>query len=181
MNDLEPLARLLYVARHESRRRAKRLIRDAGGHGSAEELDRMLAEIAEHPRRAEIEALAETYRRDAERAMVNIIAQKNRNQVEADGLPPAEEWFVCEGAASRRTYVLHLCPAGAESFLCEVIDPEERPPAGVAIPTADGQFLDNWLWLDGEPPDQVRWRSLASEASRQLRIYDAQLEIEEGD
>lgn len=55
------LGRLLYKSRHEPRRNQKRFLKDLGGEGSAEELDRILA-IAEADKRA----VAECQRLEAE-------------------------------------------------------------------------------------------------------------------
>jgi hypothetical protein len=43
----EQLARLLYKSIHEPRRNQKRFLKDLGGDGSAEELDRVLAEAVQ--------------------------------------------------------------------------------------------------------------------------------------
>ena len=62
-NDTDTMALLLYTATHQSRRLAKRLIRDAGGHGSAEEHDALLAALEASSQRAEIHQQAENLHR----------------------------------------------------------------------------------------------------------------------
>lgn len=78
MDDLLPLVRILHSVRHESRRAAKRLIREAGGKGSAGELNTLLAEIADHPRRAEIERLSEQLHADQQAAARNLTSYAAR-------------------------------------------------------------------------------------------------------
>lgn len=45
----EQLGKLLYKSNHEPRRNQKRYLKDCGGDGSAEELDRVLAQARQNP------------------------------------------------------------------------------------------------------------------------------------
>jgi hypothetical protein len=171
-DDIDALARLLFIA-GQSRRQAKRLIREAGGVGSAEELDAVLAHIEHSPARPRIVALAEALRVAAAAAVESLATPPDTSGGRHD------QWLVCEGSTSRRTYLVYLCPAGSESFVAELFDEGGAPPDFEAWPADDGQALSNILWLDGaEPPPRSRRKELFAEARRQLRLYDAQLDAE---
>jgi hypothetical protein len=61
----EQLGRLLFKSQHEPRKNPKRFLKDLGGEGSAEELDRVLATA-----RRNKDALAESERLEKQRALV---------------------------------------------------------------------------------------------------------------
>jgi len=58
---------VLHAVQHRSRRQAKRLIREAGGHGSAAEVDEILAAIAADTARDVIESAATELEAEASR------------------------------------------------------------------------------------------------------------------
>lgn len=170
-DDLNALADVLFEATYHSRRCAKRVIREAGGHGSAEELDRLLKIIATHPRRREIEALA------GERHLAERAAMAERLR----GAPREETpaWLFAEDRSGRRWFVVHFCPHGAWSFVGELFDDESlTPPDQERFPMLEGQWLSNILWLDGEPPPKPARKALMAECRAQLAAYDAGCERE---
>lgn len=176
-NDIDILAIVLDAALNRSRRLAKRMLREAGGAGTAAELDRVLAEIAAHPRRGDIEDQAMRLceaRNQAARARSDEAARRA-----TDGTPMGRpEWFLAEDVDDRRTWLLHLCPGGAWSFHAEVVDDEAGADWATEVyPLDAGQFLTRLLWLDGEPPPAVELKALMREARRQLRVYDAKLSV----
>ena len=165
-DDLETLALILFTARHRSRRQAKRLLRDAGGAGTAAELDALLAIIAEHSQRAEIEDQVQSLASAAMEASM-------RDQEPADMGGDHPQWLECEDTRSERSFVLYLGHDCA--FLAEIFDdPSQCTETAVVARLDDGQVLGNVLWLDEAPPAE-RQAALWAEARRELRVYDKRL------
>lgn len=170
-DDLTALANILFESVYHSRRSAKRAIREAGGKGSAEELDHLLAIIKSHPRRREIEDLAGE-RHGAERA---AIAER------LTGSPREETpaWLFAESSDARRWFAVHFCPSGAWSFVGELFDDESlAPPAMERYRMTEGQVLSNILWLDGEAPPMPERKALMAECRDRVAAYDAGCEDE---
>lgn len=166
MNNLETLAMLLFTSRHRSRRQAKRLLREAGGAGTAAELDAMLAAIAADPQRDEIE---QHVRELVAAAMDASIADETPPDVGGDH----PTWLVAEDTRSDRTFLVYI---GTDcAFVGEVFDdPADCYETAVVAVLDEGQVLGNVLWLD-EPPEPERQAVLWVEARRQLRVYDKRL------
>lgn len=165
MDDLETLALILFTARHRSRRQAKRLLRDAGGAGTADELDALLRVIADHPQSAEIESHVQELAEAAFAAQIGLESPPN-----VGGNHP--QWLVAEDSRTDRTFLLflgHDC-----SFLAEVFDARDACRETAVVAKLDEQWLGNVLWL-GEPPPAERQASLWLEARRELQIYDKRL------
>ncbi len=165
-NDLDTLALLLFTARHRSRRQAKRLLRDAGGAGTAAELDAMLAAIESHPARGDIE---DHVQRLAEAALAADLREQEPAHVGGDH----PKWLQCESIADARSFLLYIdtdC-----MFLAEIFDDAAECRETAVVATLDeGQVLGNVLWLD-EPPPPERQAVLWVDARRELRIYDKRL------
>lgn len=163
--NIETWALILFTARHRSRRQAKRLLYEAGMAGTAEDLDRVLATIAEHPQRDEIEGQVETLRAAA------LEAER------ADAEPPDlggnhPEWLIAEDATSDRTFATYLGHDCA--FVAEIFEDRDEAGEGYVAPLDEGQALGNVLWLD-EPPPAERQAALWLECRRVLRVYDKRI------
>lgn len=168
--EIEALAEVLCAARYRSRRTAKRLLHEAGiTHCTGPQLDAVLAMIAAHPQREDIEAQAEA---------MQAAAMEQQRARALDKMPPEGDlprWLIGETPHWGRTFIVHFCHAGSQSFVGEIFDDAEQAPAGLETHVLDGgQVLSNVTWLDGEPPPRDALRSLMREARRQLRIHDAQ-------
>lgn len=165
-HDIETLALIVYTARHRSRRQAKRLLREAGGAGTAEELDKVLAHIADHSQLAEIE-------RNVRELTAAAVEAEMTKQEPAKLGSDHPHWLVAEDARSDRAFVLYL---GTDcAFLAEIFDDaDECRETAVLTRLDDGQVLGNVLWLD-EPPEPERQAALWLEARRALRVYDKRL------
>lgn len=170
MNDIDVLARILFLVKYRSRRQAKREIREAGGQGNAHELDTLLGQIDAHARREEIVKLADQLgaaHRQAEAAAAS--PQPSRTGCDHD------DWIMGEGATSGRTYLVYIGPDAA--FVGEIFDAEaEAPQEQPRWPLDDGQVLGNVLWLE-DPPAGGELAALMVRAREQVRIYDAVLDL----
>ncbi len=174
MKDEDSLARLLFLCRYRSRRTAKREIREAGGLGTAAELDALLRAIEESPDRRRIEHLAD----ELGAAWLAAEASPKTSDV-----PPAQgkghdEWMIGEGIESRRMYVIHIGDfAGTDAwFIGEIFDSIEDAPFDCEIYKLDeGQVLGNVKWLYPTPSERVRF-DLFEIAREKLRDYDIRQE-----
>lgn len=164
-DELDTLALILFTTRHRSRRLAKRLLREAGGAGTATELDAMLRAIDQHPQQAEIENHVQSLACAALEANM-------REQQPGDVGGDHPLWLQAEDTRSARSFLLYL---GSDcAFLAELLDDESAPKVDPALLVAkldEGQWLGNVLWLD-DPPPVERQIALWLEARRELRVYD---------
>ena len=168
---IDTLAYLLFTARHRSRRQAKRLLREAGGRGTADELDAVLRAIDQHPERERIEHQAEELAVAHARA---ALAPRPADVPLAQGYGH-DEWIIGEGAESRRMYIIYVGPDAA--FLAEVFDSfDDAPPKMETYELDEGQALGNVLWLDHSPPTERERFDLFEVAREKLRAYDAMQE-----
>jgi len=170
-HDADTLAYLLFTSRARSRRQAKRMLREAGGRGTAAELDAVLRTIEQHPDRERIEHLADELTEAHHRAALapepgDVPLRQGRDH---------DEWIIGEGAESRRMYVIYI---GADAaFIGEIFD-GEGPPAPIDLEQYEldeGQTLGNILWLDDPPPKRERL-DLFEVAREKLRAYDMMLD-----
>lgn len=173
--DGETFARVLHAVRFRSRRSAKRMLHEAGmTHASAADLDRVLAEIQRQPNREEIEAQAEALE-------VARLEQQRRSAL--DKVPPEgdlPEWLIGKTPQWGRTFIVHMCPGGSDSFVGEIFDDRADAPPGLEWHRLDdGQVLSNITWFDGERPPEDRVRDLMRIARQELRIHDAQADADE--
>jgi len=167
-DDHDTLARLLFVARYRSRRAAKREIREAGGRGTAADLDAMLRIIDQHPQREQIEHLADELGvADARAALAPRPADVPLRQGCGH-----DEWIIGEGAESRRIYVIYI--GSDTAFIGEVFDSIDDAPLETEVYKLDeGQALGNVVWFDDPPPGERERFDLFELAREKLRVYDA--------
>src|SRR4030042_6311875 len=120
--DIDALAELYRLAHYESRRKAKRYLHDVGlTHCTGEQLDAVFDLIARHPGRDQIIEAAETMQ------AAKMEGQRRRER-ETGGTVP--EWLIGETAHWGRTFIIHLCPGGSQSFVGEVFEDAETAPEG---------------------------------------------------
>ena len=170
MKDEEALARILFCAHYRSRRLAKREIREAGGHGSAAELNSLFRAIEHSPDRARIEHLAE----ELGQAWLAAESAPTAADIPAAQGSGHDAWIIGEGAESRRMYIIHWGLDAA--FIAEVFDDlDDAPIETEAYKLDDGQFLGNVIWLSKPPAERMRL-DLFEIAREQLRAYDAMQE-----
>lgn len=170
-DDIDAMALILFTARSRSRRLAKRVLREAGGRGTATELDAILGHIQRHPERGRIEHLADELADAAARA---ALAPTTADVPLTQGRGH-DEWIIGEGATSRRMYVIYV---GLDTaFIGEIFDDAaDAPPDCESYPFDEGQTLGNVVWLD-EPPENPEDRETLFELAREkLREYDAMQE-----
>ncbi|MFA5266291.1 MAG: hypothetical protein WC378_20905 [Opitutaceae bacterium] len=167
MTTIDTYARLLFLARYCSRRSAKRELREAGGKGTATELDAVLREIASSPNREQIEHLASEL---ADAHAKAALAPRPEDTPLRQGCGH-DEWIIGEGAESRRMYVIYL--GRDTAFIGEVFDDEaDVPPDLCRYDLDEGQVLANVVWLD-ELPSPREQADLFEIAREKLRAYDA--------
>lgn len=163
--DAETLALLVFASRHQSRRNAKRLLREAGGAGTAAELDAMLEYAETHPQWADIEA----HVRELARAALDAQMTFQEPARTGEALP---HWLIGEDARSDRTCLVYLGPA--TPFVAEIFDPDDPNATSVVSELDEGQRLGEVRWL-GDVPRPERQALLWAQARRELRVYDKRL------
>jgi hypothetical protein len=170
MRSIDAFARILFTARCRSRRLAKRELREAGGLGTATELEAVLGEIERSPNRAQIEHLADELGAAHARAM---LAPRPADVPLLQGRGH-DEWIIGEGAESRRMYVIYVGPDAA--FIGEVFDDVDDAPLDLEVYDLDEeQVLGNVVWLD-DPPELKERFDLFEVAREKLRAYDSMQE-----
>lgn len=155
--DADLLARVYHAAQYRSRRQAKRILRDAGGAGTAAELDQVLADL--HAR----EDAVEIYRH------ANLIEQAANDSAQAAYNDSEERFVVGFGADTGARMIVHLCPGGSWSFVGRLTPPtmayDESEESHLLVPA--GLRLVDIVWLDGHRPeddDLVRLLEAAAQA-----------------
>jgi hypothetical protein len=136
----EFLAAILHAARHQSRRSAKRLLKQAGGAGTAAELDAALAAIEARPDRAQICSAAE-----------NLAVAEAQAEEAAAAAPNSLPRFLIDDTTDigeARVFVTHT---QKPRFIGEIMPEEEGEIAGVTLSGLSGEeVVCRILWLD--PP-----------------------------
>ena len=167
--NLEICARIIHAARYRSRRMAKRELYELGVESTGTALDQVLAMISAHPEAGEIAARSESL--EAARLEQQRLSALDRVRAQGD----VPEWLIGETTHWGRTFIIHFCMGGLDSFVGEIFDDAEEEPPGLEHHALDeGQVLSNITWLDGERPPDIRVRKLMKQARREIRIYDAQ-------
>lgn len=143
------LAAILAASR-VSKRSARALCQAYHFGGGSGDLADVLATIAAHPERAEIERLA---------AASNPLAPPTD--------PPHDRFLSAYGETGR----LYLVHTQTPRFIAELFDCEDDIPiGGVSFCLADGESVCNISWIDPPPPepDLVRLRAEMEEAVDRL-------------
>lgn len=154
--NLDDLAAIFHASRFRSRRQAKRECRERLGDGSAEALDRVLAEIEslDVPLRNLVHARAAAIEEAADVAISGSVGRAPRD---------AERWIVGLSAASDREYVVHT---GAFAFVAEIV-PDDTPGS---VPIGDGDALMPPRWL-GAVPDEAEAKRLLHQAAHWIQVH----------
>lgn len=173
-DDINVMARVMFLVRYRSRRMAKRELYEAGMRGTAEELNTILGMIERDPQRERIEQLAN----ELGAAHVRAAFHTQANETPPDQGQGHDEWIVGEGASSGRTYLIYIGLDAA--FIGEVFDsPADAPAELEKYDLDDGQVLGNILWLDSDGPPTRRERENLFELAREkLREYDSYQEFD---
>ena len=164
-DSLEFLAMVVAAARYRGPKHAKRVMHEHGiTPANSAALADLMKRIQAHPESGKIHDLAESIQ----------AARMTRQRADVDRPDARPSWLICERPDWSGTYILHLDPGGSFSFLGQVFDRLGAAPHGQTAADLDGgQVLSNIVWLNCEPPVELR-RALMLEARRQLRIYDAE-------
>lgn len=176
MTTFHALARILFLATYRSRRLAKREIREAGGRGSAEELEAILTSIDghEHEReiRAEAERMGEAHARTEAYSIGDAAALGRSIDRDAD----REVWIFGEDAMGVREFVVLSGPAWG--FVAEVFESEEVPAQVAGLEShelGEGYVLGNIEWA-GERPEGLELVRVIDECRRQFAIFNRRIE-----